>query len=139
MQKPLLTVRAVNLPRLKEVGIGPRTQTCRNLDGPISMVPCLHLGNIKRKIKVWREQKCVCLVGAKTPLTCAIRQTIPSQGRRYKVENGNLRKLGWTYRHGTVFAPRPYLYQKEATGMERPEIYSTTWCKDPSYLCGPSN
>ena len=49
-----------------------------------------------------------------------------------------LRKLGRTYRHVTVFAPRKYLHQKEATGMERPEMYSASRCKNPTYLCGPS-
>ena len=40
-----------------------------------------------------------------------------------------------TYRHGTVFAPRKYLYEKEATGMERPEMYSASRSKNPTYLC----
>ena len=52
-------------------------------------------------------------------------------------QNGNLPKLGRTYRHGTVFAPRKYLCQKEATGMERPEMYSASRCNNPTYLCGP--
>ena len=76
---------------------------------------------------------------AKTPLTCAGSETTQSQGSRYRPDNRNLRKLGWTYRHGTVFAPIQYLYTKKATGMERPEMYSPSWCKNPSYLCGPSN
>ena len=90
------------------------------------MVPCLHEGNIyiKRKLRVWRDQKCIALVGAKTPLTCAGCQFTPSQGSRCRSESGNLRKLGWTYRYGTVFAPGQYLYPMEATGMETPEMYS---------------
>ena len=56
----------------------------------------------------------------------------------YRVEKGNLRKLGWTYSHGTVFAPRQYRYQKEATAIDTPEMYTPTLCKIPSYLCGPS-
>ena len=109
--------------------------------GPIAMVPCLHQGNIYiiRKLLVWREEKCIPLFGVKTPLTCAGRQTTLSQERRYRVENENLLKLGWTYRHGTVFAPSQYLYQKEATGMERAEMYFPSWCKNRTYLCGPSN
>ena len=104
------------------------------------MVPCLYQGNIyiKRKLQVWIAQKCISLVGAKRPLTCAARQTTPSQMSRYRVEYGTLRKLGWTYRHGTVFAPRQYLHQKEATGMESPEMYFPSRCKKLSYLCGPS-
>ena len=134
-------MRAVKLLRLKGVDIGPRTKTCINWGGPIAMVPCLHQGNIyfKRKLWVWRDQKRVPLVCGKTLLTCADHQTISSQGSRYRPENGNLHKLGWTYRHGTVFAPGQYLHQKETTGMERPQMYSTSLCKNPSYMCGPSN
>ena len=121
-------------------GIGPRTQSCLNWDGPIAMVPCLHQGNIytKRKQWAWREQKCIRLVGAITPLTCASRQNTPSGGRRYRAQNGKLPKLGWSYRHGTVLAPWKYLYQKKATGMKRPEMYSTNRCNNPTYLYGPS-
>ena len=105
------------------------------------MVPCLHQGNIyvKRKLLVWRAQKCISLVDAKSPRTCAGRQTIPTKGSRYRVGNGNLRKLGWTYHHGTVFAPRQYLLQNEATGMESPEMCCPSLCKKPSYLYCPSN
>ena len=52
-------------------------------------------------------------------------------------QHGKLRNLGRTYRHGTVFAPRKYLYQKEATGMERTDMYSGSRCNTPTYLCGP--
>ena len=133
-------MRTVKLPRLKGVDIGSATETCVNWGGPIAMVPCLHQGNIyiKRKLRVWRDQKCISLVGAKSPLTCADRQTTPSKRSRYRVGNRNLRKLGWTYRYGTVFAPRQYLHQKEATGMEIPEMYFPSRWKKPSYLCGPS-
>ena len=99
----------------------------------MAMVPCLHQGNIyiKRKLRVWRAKKCISLVGAKRPLTSAGCQTTPSQMSRYRVGNGNLRKLEWTYRHGTVFVPRQYLHQKEATGMESPEMYFPSRCKNP--------
>ena len=102
------------------------------------MVPYLHQGNIdmKRKLPVWRDQKCIPLLSAKTPLTSAGHQTTPSQGSRYRAENGNLRKLGWTYRHGTVFAPEQYLYQKETTAMERRQMYSTSLCKTPLTCVG---
>ena len=104
------------------------------------MVPCFHQRNIyiKRMLRVWRDRKCISLVCAKTPLTCTGRQNTPSQWRRYRAWKGNLRKLGWTYRHGTVFAQRQYLYQKEATGMERPEMYLPSRCKNPTHLYGPS-
>ena len=39
------------------------------------------------------------------------------------VQNGKFGKLGRTNGHGTVFAPRKYLYQKEATGVYTKEIF----------------
>ena len=92
---PDLPVRTVKIPRLVGGGIGPRTESYVNWDGPIAMVPCLHQGNIytKRKLRVWRDLKCIPLVGAKTILTCAARQNSPSRGRRYRAQNGKLHKL----------------------------------------------
>ena len=52
-------------------------------------------------------------------------------------QNGKLCKLGRTYRHGTMFALRKYLYKMEATDMERPEMYFSSQCNNPTYLCGP--
>ena len=105
------------------------------------MVPCFHQGNIytKRKLRVWRDQKCIPLVGAITPLTCAGPQNTPPRGRQYRAQNGKLRKLGRTYLHGTVFPPRKYLHKKEATGMKRPEMYSASRCNYPITCAGPQN
>ena len=141
MQKPHLSVRAVKIPRLEGGSIGPRKESCVNWNEAIFMVPCLHQGNIytKRKLSVWIDQKCILLVGAMTPLTCAGCQNTPSRGRQYKAQNGKLRKLGRTYLHGTVFVLRKYLHQKEAMGMQRPEMHSASRCNNPTYLCGPSN
>ena len=75
----------------------------------------------------------------KNPLTCAGRETTPTQGRRSGAENGNLSKFGRIYRVGTVFAQRQHLYQKGARGMERPEMHSFSRWKYHSYLCLPSN
>ena len=126
MQKPLSPMQAVKLPRHKRGGIGSRTETWVNWGGPNAMVPCLHQGNIyfKMKLRVWRDQKCISLLGRKMAPTCAGHQTRRSQGSRHWPENGSLLKLGWTYHHGTVFARRQYLFQKEDKGMERPEMYS---------------
>ena len=46
VQYPHLPVRAVKIPCLEGGGVGPRTESCVNWDGPIAMVPCLHQGNI---------------------------------------------------------------------------------------------
>ena len=61
-------------------------------DGPISMVPCLHQGNIyiKRKLRVWRDQKCIPLVGAITLLNCAGRHNTPPRGRQYRSRTESL-------------------------------------------------
>ena len=88
-------VRAVKIPRLEGGSIGPSTESCINCDALISMVPCLHQGNIyiKRKLRVWRDQKCIPLVGAITPLNCAGRHNTPSRGRQYRAQYGKLHKL----------------------------------------------
>ena len=133
-------MRAVIIPRLEGGRIGPRTESLVNWDGPMAMVPCCHQGNIytKRKLRVWRDQKCIPLVGAITPLNCGGRHNTPSRGRQYRAQNGMFGKLERTCGHGIVSAPRKYLYQKEATDMERPEMYSVSGCNNPTYLCGAS-
>ena len=133
-------MRAVLILRLEGGSIGPRTESLVNWDGPMAMVPCFHQRNIytERKLRVWRDKKYIQLVGARTTLTCAGRQNTPSRGRQYRAQNGKFGKLGRTYGHGTVFPPRKYLYQKEATGIDRPEMYSVCWCNNHTYLCGPS-
>ena len=129
------------LPHLIGNGIGPRTETCLNWGGPSAMVPCFHQQNIyiQRKLRVWREQKCILLVSGEIPLTCAGRQTTPPHERWYMAENGNLRELGWTYHHCTMLPPRQCLYQKEATGMTRLEMYCNSRCRNPTYLSGSEN
>ena len=84
------------------------------------MVPRLNQcnGYIKRKLRAWRVQKCIVLVGADVALTSAGPQTTPCQGEQYRVHQGNMRNFGPTNTHGTASAPMQWLYQKEATGME---------------------
>ena len=134
MQQPHLTVWTVKIPRLEGGSIGPRTESWVNWNGPRAMVPCFHEGNIytKRKLRVWRDQKCIPLVGAITPLNCAGHENTPSRGRQYRAQNGKLRKSGWTYLHGTMFVLKKYLYQKQAKGIERSEMYSASWCNNPT-------
>ena len=133
-------MRDVKTPRLERGSVGPRTESFVNWDGPMAMVPCLQQGNIytKRKLQVWRDQKYIQLVGAITTLTCAVRHNTPSRGRQYRAQNAKFGKLGRTYGHGNVLAPRKYSQQKEATGMERPEMYSVSRRNNHTYLCGPS-
>ena len=125
-------MRAVIIPHLEGGSIGPRTESLVNFDGPISMVPCLLEVNIytKRNLRVWRDQKCIPLVSVITQLNCAGRHSTPTRGRQYRAQNGKFGKLGRIYGHGNVFAPRKYLYQKESTSMERPEMYSVSRCNN---------
>ena len=106
----------------------------------MAMVPCLHQENIytKRKLRVWRDQKCIPLVGAITPLTCVGRQNTPSRRTQYRAQNGKLGKFGRNNGNGTVLALRKYLYQNEATGMERQKMHFSSRCNNPTYLCGAS-
>ena len=108
---------------------------------PFAMVRCSHQRNvdIKRKLQVWRVQKCIPLVAANNTLTCTFLQTTQSHISQCKAENENLRNSGSTFCHGTVFVPKQCLYQKEATGMESPKMHSSSWCKNPTYLCGTAN
>ena len=72
-----LTSAGRKIPMFRTLRIGPPIENGVNSGGPIAMVPCLHQGNIdiKRKLRVWRAQKCNLLVGANTALTCTGPQT----------------------------------------------------------------
>ena len=88
-------------------GIGHRMEIRESSALPIPMVPRLYHSNgyIKRKLRAWRVQKCITQVGADTVLTTAWPQTIPFHGG-YRPQNGNMRKFGPTYPHGTALAPK---------------------------------
>ena len=62
--------------------IGSRKEICENSGLQIPIVPHLHQSNgyIKRKLRAWRVQKCIDLVGADTVLTSAWPQTTPFLG-----------------------------------------------------------
>ena len=79
------------------------------------------------------------LVGAKTALTYWGLQPTPPNASQYRADNKNFRKSGSTFCQGTVFAPEQYLYRKEATGLESPKMYSSSRCKNHTYLCRPAN
>ena len=108
------------VPRFKGVSIWTRMEICENSGLPIPMVPRLHQssGYIERKLRVWRVQKCNDLVGAEIVLTSAGPQSTPFHGGRYRGKNGNMQNFEPTNPHGTVFTPKQWLYQKEATCME---------------------
>ena len=107
----------------------------------IPMVPRLHQcnGDIKRKLRAFRVQKCIALVGADIALTSAGPQTTPCHGRQYRVHQGNMRKFGPTNTHGTASAPMQWLYQKAATGMESSKMYCPSRCRYRTHQCGAAN
>ena len=104
-------MRAVIILRLEGGSIGPRTESLVNWDGPMAMVPCLHQGNIytKRKLRVWRDQKCIPFVGKITPLNCEGRQSTPSRGRQYRAQNGKFGKLGHLWPWYRVFTKEIFI------------------------------
>ena len=67
-------------------------EICETSDLLIPMVPHLHQSNgyIKRKVRVWRAQKYIALVGAETVLTSARPLTTPFHGGQYEFGNGNM-------------------------------------------------
>ena len=87
--------------------IGPGMEICEISALPIHMVPRFHQSNgyIKRKLRAWRLQKCIALLGADTILTTARPQTTPFLGG-YKAQSGNMRKFVPTLPHGTALAPK---------------------------------
>ena len=115
MQIPYLSLRGRKVPCFMVGSIGHRMEICETSALPITMVPPLHQSNgyIKRKLRAWRVQKCITLVGADTVLTTAWPQTIPFHGG-YRTQNG---------------------YEKEATGMESSKLYRPSRCTYRTSLC----
>ena len=112
--------------------IGPEMEICEIPGLPIPMVSRLHQSNgyIKRKLRVWRAQKCIAVVGAETVLTSAGPQNKTFHGGQYRAENGNIRNFGPTNPHGTAFEPKQWSYQKEAMGMESSKMYRPSRCRN---------
>ena len=108
---------------------------------PIPIVQHLHQcnGYIKRKLRAWRVQKFIALVGTDIALTSAEPQTTPCHGGQFRVHQGNMRNFGPTNTHGTASAPMQWLYQKEATGMESSKMYCPSRCRYRNHQCGAAN
>ena len=73
VQMPYSPLRGSKVPRFMGGSIGPRMEICETSALPIPMVPHLHQSNgyIKRKLRAWRVQNCIAIVGADTVLTSA--------------------------------------------------------------------
>ena len=104
--------------------IGPTMQISETSGLPIAMVPCLHQSNIyiKRNLYGYSANKYYPWVGAKTVQTFTGLQITRIHISPYRAENANFRNFGASYCHGTVFARKQYLYQKEALGMQSRKI-----------------
>ena len=137
VQIPYLPLRGSKVPRIMVGSIGPRMEICENSALPIPMVPRLHQSNgfIKRKLRAWRVQKCIALVGANTVLTTVWKQSTPLHEEQCRAHNGNKRNFGTTNPYGATFSPKQWLYQKEATGMESPKMYCPSRCRYRTYHC----
>ena len=141
VQKPYLPLWGRKLPRFIGGSIGPRMQICETSGLLIPMVPRFHRANvyIKWKLRVWRSQKGIALVGEETILTSAGPQTTPFDEGQYRAGNGNVRNFGPTNPYGNAFAPKQWLYQKKNTGMVSSKIYCPSRCRNRTYQCGAAN
>ena len=138
VQIPYLPLRGSKVPRFMGGSIGPRMEICETSALPIPMVPRFHQcnGYIKRKPRAWRVQKCIVLVGADTVLTSAWKECTPFHGGQDRTQNWIMGNFGFTNPHGTAFAPKQWLYEKEATGMEISKLYRPSRCRYRTYHCG---
>ena len=82
MQIPFISLRGRKVPRFMGVGIGHKIEICETSDLPIPIVPCLCQSNgyMKRKLRAWRVQNFIALVGANNVLTSAWKQSTPFHG-----------------------------------------------------------
>ena len=74
------------------------------------------------------SSKLYVLVGTDTLVPSAVPQTTPCHGGLYRVQKGNMRNFGRTNPRGTTFAPKQWLYEKEATGIENLKMYFPSRC-----------
>ena len=102
---------------------------------PIPMVTRFHQrnGNIKRKLRVWIAKKFNAVVCAESVLTSAGPKTTPFHVGQDRAQNGNMRNFGPINPHGTAFAPKQWLYQKEGTCMESSKMYCPSRCRYRTY------
>ena len=119
--KPL---RGFKLPAFMCRHIRPTMQIFETSGLPIAMIPCLHQNNlyIKRKLSGCRAHKYHSWVGARRVQTSTGLQIIRIHVSPYRANNANLGNFGASYRHGTMFAPKQSLYQKEALGVQSQKI-----------------
>ena len=131
MQIPYLPLRGRKVPGFKWVSKGPRMEICGISGLSINIVPRWHQsnGNIKRKLRTWRVQTCITLVGADTVLSSARPQITPFQGGSIGPRMEICRISG----QPILIVP---CLQKEATGMEISKMYYPSRCRYRTFHCG---
>ena len=104
--------------------MGPSVQICGYSGLTFAEVPYLHQSNLhmKRKLREWRTQKCNPCFGAESPLRSTGLQTTRFDAASYGAVSASLRKLGASFRRGTVFESIQSTCEKEATGVENPKM-----------------
>ena len=134
MKRTHFAVRAFKLSGSMQRRIGPSVQICGKSGLPFAEVPCLHQSNLhmEGKLREWRTQKCNPCFGAESPPLSTGKQTTRFHAAPYGTVSANLRKVGASFRRGTVFAPIQSTYEKQATGMENPKMQSLFWCRKPT-------
>ena len=134
-------MRGRKLPRVMGDNIRSIMEICKISGLPIPMVQRFHQSNdyMKRKLRALTVQKCIALVGADTVLIRAGPQITSCHGDLHRVQKENMRKFGLTNPHDTAFAPKQWLYQKEATGMESSKMYFHSRCRYRTHQCGAAN
>ena len=136
VQIPYLALRGCKLPRFMG-GIGPRMEICGNSGLHIPMVPRLHQSNgcMKRKLRAWRVQKCIALVGANTVLTSSGPETTPFHGGSI----GPRMKICETAALPIPIVPRldqsnGYIKSKLRAWRVQ-KMYCASWCIHRTYHC----
>ena len=88
-QKCISLVGAISALTCAGVQTATRTEYWENPTVPFAMVQCLHQSSdyIKKKLVLWRAQKCIPLIGAISVVTCAGPQTTQTHVRQYRADN----------------------------------------------------
>ena len=93
--------------------------------------------NPKMQSLFWCRKPTSQYAPANYPVSCSAAE-VPCL-HQYWTVSANLRKVGASFRRGTVFAPIQSTYEKEATGMENPKMQSLFWCRKPTSQYAPAN
>ena len=117
--------------------IGRRMEKCETSCTPIPMVPRLNQTNgyMKGKLREWRAQKCIALVVVENALTSVGPKNSLLHGGRYRSDDGKTRNFVHPNPHGTAFAPKQWLYEREATCMESSKLYCVRRCRKRTHQC----